>query len=60
MKGQLGLPGCGDGVVDFARVLEILRDAGYEGPVSVEIEFQGEPWPPLDDVTAAMHPRTCT
>ena len=37
-----------------AGVLEILRDAGYDGPYSVEIEFQGEPWPPLDEVTEAM------
>ena len=35
-------------------VVEILRDAGYAGPISVEVEFQGEPWPPLADVTAAM------
>ena len=53
-KGNWDFPGCGDGIVDFARVLEILRDAGYAGPISVEVEFQGEPWPPLDDVTAAM------
>jgi L-ribulose-5-phosphate 3-epimerase len=53
-KGNWDFPACGDGTVDFRRVLEILRDAGYTGPFSVEIEFQGEPWPPLDDVTAAM------
>jgi sugar phosphate isomerase/epimerase len=53
-KGNWNFPGCGDGSVDFARVLEILRDAGYAGPISVEVEFQGEPWPPLADVTAAM------
>jgi L-ribulose-5-phosphate 3-epimerase len=53
-KGNWDFPACGDGIVDFARVLGILREAGYEGPYSVEIEFQGEPWPPLDDVTAAM------
>jgi L-ribulose-5-phosphate 3-epimerase len=53
-KGNWNFPAVGDGTVDFARVLEILRDAGYTGPYSVEIEFQGEPWPPLDDVTAAM------
>lgn len=53
-KGNWNFPGCGDGIVDFAHVLEILRDAGYAGPFSVEIEFQGEPWPPLADVTAAM------
>ena len=53
-KGNWNFPAVGDGTVDFARVLEILRDAGYTGPYSVEIEFQGEPWPPLDEVTAAM------
>ncbi len=53
-KGNWNFPGCGDGIVDFARVLEILRDAGYAGPISVEVEFHGEPWPPLADVTAAM------
>jgi L-ribulose-5-phosphate 3-epimerase len=53
-KGNWNFPAIGDGHVDFARVLQILRDAGYSGPVSVEIEFQGEPWPPLDDVNAAM------
>jgi L-ribulose-5-phosphate 3-epimerase len=35
-------------------VLQILREAGYSGPYSVEIEFQGEPWPALEDVNAAM------
>ena len=35
-------------------VLRILRDAGYDGPYSVEIEFTGEPWPPLAEVNAAM------
>ena len=53
-KGNWNFPAVGDGTVDFAHVLEILRDAGYTGPYSVEIEFQGEPWPPLDEVTAAM------
>jgi L-ribulose-5-phosphate 3-epimerase len=44
----------GSGSVDFARVLEILREAGYDGPYSVELEFQGEPWPALAEVTEAM------
>ncbi len=30
--------------------LRRLQDAGFAGPCSVEIEFQGEPWPSLDDV----------
>src|SRR5438093_2062830 len=53
-KGNWDFPAVGGGSVDFGRVLEILRDAGYSGPYSVEIEFQGEPWPSLDDVNAAM------
>jgi sugar phosphate isomerase/epimerase len=53
-KGNWNFPGVGDGHVDFGRVLSILRDAGYSGPYSVEIEFGGEPWPPLDEVNAAM------
>jgi sugar phosphate isomerase/epimerase len=35
-------------------VLQALADAGYTGPCSVEIEFKGEPWPPLAEVTRAM------
>ena len=35
-------------------MLQILRDSGYSGPLSVEIEFEGEPWPSLDGVNAAM------
>jgi len=53
-KGNWNFPAIGDGAVDFERVLEILRDAGYTGPYSVEVEFQGEPWPSLDEVNAAM------
>jgi L-ribulose-5-phosphate 3-epimerase len=53
-KGNWDFPAVGDGTVDFRRVLEILRGAGYDGPYSVEIEFKGEPWPPLDEVTQAM------
>ena len=53
-KGVWNFGAIGTGVVDFGRVLQILRDAGYTGPYSVELEFQGEPWPPLADVNAAM------
>jgi L-ribulose-5-phosphate 3-epimerase len=52
--GNWDFPALGDGSVDFAHVLEILCDAGYAGPYSVELEFQGEPWPPLADVSEAM------
>ena|SRR5919109_62389 len=53
-KGEWDFPAIGRGHVDFGRVVEILRGVGYDGPYSVEIEFTGEPWPPLDEVTAAM------
>jgi L-ribulose-5-phosphate 3-epimerase len=53
-KGNWDFQALGTGTVDFRRVLEILRDAGYAGPLSVELEFRGEPWPPLPDVTDSM------
>jgi len=53
-KGNWNFPAIGDGTVDFGRVLEILDAAGYAGPCSVELEFQGEPWPSLDEVNDAM------
>jgi sugar phosphate isomerase/epimerase len=53
-KGNWNFPAIGSGTVDFARVHEILRDGGYSGPFSVELEFQGEPWPPLEEVDEAM------
>jgi sugar phosphate isomerase/epimerase len=53
-KGNWNFPAIGDGTVDFSRVLDILREAGYAGPYSVELEFTGEPWPPLADVNESM------
>jgi sugar phosphate isomerase/epimerase len=53
-KGVWNFPAIGSASVDFARVLQVLGDAGYEGPYSVELEFQGEPWPPLADVNESM------
>lgn len=47
-------PAVGEGHVDFARILKILEEEGYQGPFSVEIEFQGEPWPPLAEVNRSM------
>jgi L-ribulose-5-phosphate 3-epimerase len=52
-KGDWDFPAIGEGHVDFGRVLEILRRAGYDGPYSVEVEFDGR-WPALEACTAAM------
>jgi L-ribulose-5-phosphate 3-epimerase len=53
-KGVWNFGAIGSGSVDFTRVLEILDSAGYSGPLSVELEFEGEPWPPLEEVDEAM------
>jgi sugar phosphate isomerase/epimerase len=47
-------PAPGEGHVDFAGVFRVLDEGGYDGPCSVEIEFKGEPWPPLAEVNRAM------
>jgi sugar phosphate isomerase/epimerase len=51
---EWNFPPVGQGRVDFPRVLRILEDGGYTGPLSVEIEFYGYPYPPLDEVNAAV------
>jgi len=53
-KGVWNFGEIGTGDVDFAGILRGLCEGGYDGPYSVEIEFTGEPWPPLAEVTAAM------
>ena len=52
--GVWDFPPIGEGEVEFAALLAILERAGYAGPCSVEIEFQGDPWPALPDVDRAM------
>jgi sugar phosphate isomerase/epimerase len=51
---EWNFPAIGSGNVDFAPVFDALEKAGFTGPISVELEFQGEPWPPLDDVNRAV------
>jgi L-ribulose-5-phosphate 3-epimerase len=51
---EWNFPAVGEGYIDFGAVLKILQEEGYTGPYSVEIEFQGEPWPPLVEVDRAM------
>jgi L-ribulose-5-phosphate 3-epimerase len=49
-KGVWDFPAIGEGKVDFTRILKILQEEGYTNPFSVEIEFSGEPWPPVEEV----------
>ncbi|HEV2127656.1 MAG TPA: sugar phosphate isomerase/epimerase family protein [Thermomicrobiales bacterium] len=51
---EWNFPAIGTGNVDFAPIFKTLADVGFTGPVSVELEFQGEPWPPLEQVNEAM------
>jgi sugar phosphate isomerase/epimerase len=53
-KKTWNFPAIGEGHVDFAGILTVLEEEGYKGPFSVEIEFQGEPWPPLEEVNRSM------
>jgi len=53
-KGVWDFPAVGEGHVDFARILQILAEEGYTNPFSVEIEFSGEPWPPVEEVHRSM------
>ena len=60
VKDQVGgagvwhFPTVGGGEVDFRAIFAALDRAGFAGPCSVEIEFQGEPWPLLPAVNQAI------
>jgi L-ribulose-5-phosphate 3-epimerase len=47
-------PAVGSGEIDYTTIFSALDAVGFAGPCSVEIEFQGEPWPSLDDVNKAL------
>ena len=53
-QGDWDFGAIGSGVVDFAGCSRSSSRPATTGPYSVEIEFQGEPWPPLEEVTASM------
>jgi sugar phosphate isomerase/epimerase len=38
-------PALGRGKIDFAGVLKVLKDHGYAGPITIEVEgIEGQPW----------------
>jgi sugar phosphate isomerase/epimerase len=51
---EWNFPAVGEGEVDFAGIFAVLEEIGYSGPLSVEIEFQGEPFPSLEEVNRSM------
>jgi sugar phosphate isomerase/epimerase len=52
--GKWHFPTIGTGEVDYPRILAALDAAGFDGPCAIEIEFQGDPFPSLDEVDRAM------
>jgi sugar phosphate isomerase/epimerase len=51
---EWNFPAISEGRLDFDAILKLLEEEGYTGPFSVEIEFQGEPWPPVSEVHRSM------
>jgi L-ribulose-5-phosphate 3-epimerase len=52
-KGVFNFPPTGDGEIDIPRLLKIVEDAGYTGPISAEVEFDDKGWPDLEGCKAA-------
>ena len=52
-KGIFNFPPPGDGELDLRRLLAILEEAGYSGPISAEVEFDEQGWPGYDACIAA-------
>ncbi len=44
-QGVFNFPPTGEGEIDLARLLTILNEAGYTGPISAEVEFDDKGWP---------------
>jgi L-ribulose-5-phosphate 3-epimerase len=53
-QGVADFPPLGDGDLDVPAFLRRLRDVGYSGPVSMEIEFQNWQWPSWEECVEAV------
>ena len=51
---EWNFPALGEGHVNFGELLSLFQQAGYAGPFSVEVEFQGGEGPPLEAIHRAM------
>lgn len=47
-KGIFNFPPPGEGEIDMRRLLKIVEEAGYTGPISAEVEFDDKGWPDYD------------
>ncbi len=60
VKDQIGgtgvwnFPEIGTGEIDFVPIFATLDEAGFRGPCSVELEYQGEPGPSLETVQQGL------
>jgi sugar phosphate isomerase/epimerase len=52
-EGVLDFPPPGEGELDLAGMLRDLEGSGYDGPVSMEIEFTNYEWPSWDECVEA-------
>jgi sugar phosphate isomerase/epimerase len=54
-KVEVPRPGGGHQTTDPARVVKILREAGYQGYAALEYEGSGDPWKDVPDWLERMH-----
>ena len=52
-KGVADFPPLGEGDVDIPHILRRLKDTGFSGPVSMEIEFTNYEWPSWEECVEA-------
>lgn len=53
-KGEFNFPYLGKGNIDFKKIFTILQRNRFEGPLSIEVEFDGKRKETLDDVDYAV------
>lgn len=53
-KGEYNFPYLGKGNIDFKKIFTILQRNRFEGPLSIEVEFDGKRKETLDDVDYAV------
>lgn len=52
-QGIFNFPPPGEGDIQITKLLEIVKEAGYTGPISAEVEFDDKGWPDYESCCAA-------